>query len=123
MSLIADAIKLNAVEKELHGLKYPFKTMPCMKIAKLAVASNSQEKYSGIGSYMIDMAAAIATQTYRDRFACRFLTVDADIEHDPGLIAFYTKNGFISNVEMNKKHSKMVNMRKDLYIGPHNTEG
>ena len=39
MSLIADAIKLSATEKELHQLKYPFKTVPAMKIAKLAVSA------------------------------------------------------------------------------------
>jgi hypothetical protein len=31
-------------------------------------------------------------------------TVDADIEHDKGVLAFYEKNGFIPNVELyNKK--------------------
>jgi hypothetical protein len=37
MSLIMDAIKLSFTEKELHNLNYPFKTIPAMKIAKLAV--------------------------------------------------------------------------------------
>jgi len=32
MSLIADAIKMSVSEKELHSLKYPFKTIPAMKI-------------------------------------------------------------------------------------------
>jgi hypothetical protein len=116
MSLIADAIKLSASEKELHKLEYPFKTMPAMKIAKLAVSTEYKIKFSGIGSKMIDIAAGIATTTYKDRFACRFITVDADIEHDKGLTAFYLKNGFIANSEMNNKRSKTVNMRKDLYI-------
>jgi len=60
MSLIADAIKLSATEKELHQLRYPFKTVPSMKIAKLAVSSPFQEKYKGIGSLMVDMAIQIA---------------------------------------------------------------
>ncbi|MDR2952624.1 MAG: hypothetical protein LBU82_05225, partial [Treponema sp.] len=38
MSLIADAIKLSVSEKEVHNLNYPFKTIPAMKIAKLAVS-------------------------------------------------------------------------------------
>ncbi len=38
MSLIADAIKLSVSEKELHNLDYPFKTVPAVKIAKLAVS-------------------------------------------------------------------------------------
>jgi len=37
MSLIMDSIKLSFTEKELHNLDYPFKTIPSMKIAKLAV--------------------------------------------------------------------------------------
>ena len=60
MSLIADAIKLSATEKELHKLDYPFKTVPAMKIAKLAVSAPFQEKYKGIGSLMVDMAIQIA---------------------------------------------------------------
>ncbi|MDR0867991.1 MAG: hypothetical protein LBP75_05890 [Planctomycetota bacterium] len=116
MSVIADAIKLSAAEKELHNLDYPFKTLPAMKIAKLAVAGSFKERYRGIGSYMIDLAAGIATETYRERFACRFVTVDADIEHDQGVVAFYAKNGFVRNTEMNSKKSKTVNMRKDLFI-------
>jgi hypothetical protein len=51
MTLVADAIKLSATEKELHNLNYPFKTIPAMKIAKLAVSSTFREKYSGIGSF------------------------------------------------------------------------
>jgi hypothetical protein len=36
-------------------------------------------------------------------FACRFLTVDADIEHNETVLAFYEKNGFLVNDEMNNK--------------------
>ncbi|MDR2181895.1 MAG: hypothetical protein LBN92_04360 [Treponema sp.] len=46
MSLIADAIKLSVSEKELHNLKYPFKTIPAMKIAKLAVSYDFSHKYT-----------------------------------------------------------------------------
>ena len=118
MSLIADAIKLGTAEKELHNLDYPFKTLPAMKIAKLAVSSSFKERYKGIGSHMIEIAAGIATATYKDRFACRFITVDADIEHDSGVVDFYTKNDFIPNSEMNNKKSKTINfflIRKDLF--------
>jgi hypothetical protein len=115
MSLIADAIKLSATEKELHTLNYPFRTIPAMKIAKLAVAASFQEKYKGIGTFMIHAAARKAIGCNEDYFACRFLTVDADIEHDPTVTAFYTKNGFIPNTEMNNKHSKTISMRKDIW--------
>jgi hypothetical protein len=116
MSLINDAIRLNATEKELHHLDYPFKTIPAMKIAKLAVSKVFKEQYNGIGSYMIYLAYGIACDTNEKHAACRFLTVDADIEHDQNVTTFYTKNDFISNVELNNKHSKTISMRKDIYF-------
>ncbi|GHV80572.1 hypothetical protein AGMMS49944_23630 [Spirochaetia bacterium] len=116
MSLIADAIKLSTTEKELHNLDYPFKTIPAMKIAKLAVSGPYQEKYSGIGSLMIELSAHIAEACNDQYFACRFITVDADIEHNWSVIEFYRKNGFIPNDEMNNKKRKVISMRKDIVI-------
>jgi hypothetical protein len=116
MSLIADAIKLSATEKELHTLNYPFRTIPAMKIAKLAVAQSFSQKYKGIGSFMITAAMRKAISCYDDYCACRFLTVDADIEHDPNVTAFYTRNGFIPNAEMNNKRNKTISMRRDIWV-------
>jgi len=115
MSLIADAIKLSVTEKEIHNLNYPFKTIPAMKIAKLAVSGTVQKKYRGLGTYMISNALVIARTCNRQLFACRFITVDADIEHNESVIKFYEKNGFISNAEMNNKRTKTISMRKDIY--------
>ena len=114
MSLIADAIKLSATEKELHKLAYPFKTIPSMKIAKLAVSTPFQEKYKGIGSLMVDMAIQIAEACNEQYFACRFVTVDADIEHNESVMKFYLKNGFIPNEETNNKRRKTISMRRDI---------
>ena len=114
MSLIADAIKLSASEKELHKLEYPFKTVPAMKIAKLAVSVPFQKKYKGIGSLMVDMAIQIAEACNEQYFACRFITVDADIEHNESVMNFYLKNGFIPNEEINNKHRKTISMRRDI---------
>jgi len=116
MSLIADAIKLSTTEKELHNLDYTFKTIPAMKIAKLAVSAPFHERYKGIGTLMIEMAVHIATACNNQYFACRFITVDADIEHNESVIEFYRKNGFIPNVEINNKRSKTISMRKDVVI-------
>jgi ribosomal protein S18 acetylase RimI-like enzyme len=116
MSLINDAIKLNATEKELHHLDYPFKTIPAMKIAKLAVSKLFREQYSGIGSYMIYLAYGFACDTNETHSACRFLTLDADIEHNESVIQFYQKNGFIPNAELNNKRSKTISMRKDIWL-------
>jgi len=115
MSLIADAIKLSAAEKEIHNLNYPFKTLPAIKIAKLAVSQPAQKKYKGLGTYMINKALAFAYICNRQLFAARFLTVDADIEHDQGVLAFYEKNGFAPNTELFNKNRKTISMRKDLY--------
>ena len=97
MSLIADAIKLSVTEKELHNLDYPFKTIPAMKIAKLAVSTEYQKKYRGIGSFMIASAVGFAIICNKTLFACRFLTVDADVEHNESVLNFYQKNGFLIN--------------------------
>jgi len=115
MSLIADAIKLSATEKELHNLNYPFKTIPAMKIAKLAVSQSFSEKYKGIGSFMIGATMWKALSCNAEYCAARFLTVDADIEHDEGVLAFYQKNGFIPNAELYNKNRKTISMRKDIY--------
>ena len=115
MSLIMDAIKLSISEKELHNLNYPFRTIPAMKIAKLAVNSSFSEKYKGLGTFMIESAESYALACNDDYCAARFLTVDADIEHDEGVMAFYEKNGFIPNAELYNKNRKTVSMRKDIY--------
>ena len=115
MSLIMDSIKLSFTEKELHNLNYPFRTIPAMKIAKLAVANSFSEKYKGIGSFMINAAMGKAIDCNEDYCAARFLTVDADIEHDKGVIAFYEKNGFIPNAELYNKNRTTISMRKDIY--------
>jgi len=115
MSLVMDAIKLSFTEKELHSLNYPFRTIPAMKIAKLAVEQSFSGKYKGIGSFMIDSAERIAWACNTDYCACRFLTVDADLEHNEHVIVFYEKNGFIRNSELYNKNRKTISMRKDIY--------
>ncbi|MDR1149925.1 MAG: GNAT family N-acetyltransferase [Spirochaetaceae bacterium] len=116
MSLIMDAIKLSFTEKELHKLDYPFKTIPAMKIAKLAVDSGFSEKYKGIGTFMLDSAERPAWACNATYCAARFLTVDADIEHDEGVLAFYRKNGFVQNAELFNKKRKTISMRKDIWV-------
>jgi hypothetical protein len=116
MSIINDAIKLSTTEKEIHHLDYPFKTIPAMKIAKLAVSKSSRERLRGIGSYMIYLAQFIAVASNEQHSACRFLTVDADIEHDKGVRVFYEKNGFLLNSELYNKNRKTISMRKDIFL-------
>ena len=110
-----DAIKLSFSEKGLHNLDYPFKTIPSMKIAKLAVDINFSKQYKGIGTFMIDSAQQFAWACNINYCATRFLTVDADIEHNKGVLTFYQKNGFIPNSELYNKNRKTISMRKDIY--------
>jgi hypothetical protein len=114
MSLISDAVKLSLEERELHSLKCPFKTVPAIKLAKLAVSQLMREKYKGIGNYMIYHALILARLSEK-YFACRFLTVDADIEHNKSVDEFYLRYGFYKNKEMNKKGNKAISMRKDIW--------
>ena len=109
---VNDAIKLNTTEKELHHLYYPFRTIPAMKIAKLQYQKIWKAQYKGIGSYMIYLAAEIVNANS----AARFLTVDADIEHDDSILVFYQKNSFVRNVELYNKHRKTISMRRDVVV-------
>jgi hypothetical protein len=115
MSLIMDAIKLSFTEKELHHLDYPFRTIPAMKIAKLAVDQSFSERYKGVGTFMIASAEHLALACNSTYCAARFLTVDADIEHDKGVLTFYEKNSFILNANLNNKNRKTISMRRDIY--------
>ena len=64
---------------------------------------------------MIETAISKAIGCNADYCAARFLTVDADIEHDKGVLAFYEKNSFIPNAELYNKNRKTISMRKDIY--------
>ncbi|MCL2206940.1 MAG: hypothetical protein FWB90_02465 [Fibromonadales bacterium] len=116
MSLIADAIKLSVTEKSLHSLNYPFKTIPSIKIAKLSVDKFYREKYKGIGSFMIYIAKSFAIVCDEQYIAARFLTVDADIEHNASVLNFYKKNEFLVNEELCNKNRKTISMRRDIYM-------
>jgi hypothetical protein len=97
ISLIADAVTLQDEEKEQLPIPpISFETLPALKIAKLAVDQQYTQKYHHLGSLMIDFARNIADECNEKFIACRVLTVDADIEYNKELPAFYEKNGFIT---------------------------
>ena len=55
-----------------------------------------------------------------DFMACRLISVDADIEHNPNVIKFYEENGFTSmksNIYKRKfpHKTKTVGMWKDIF--------
>ncbi len=122
MTLSCDTISLSRKEKEQHHLQdVKFISMPAIKIGKLAInkeISNSIKK-KGYGSFLLEMARAYAFQLNEDGVACRFLTVDADVEYKKDTPNFYVKNGFIiNNREEYKQQAEQyqtISMRKDIF--------
>jgi len=62
-----------------------------------------------------DSACTMARECNKKYMACRFLTVDADVEHNAGVLDFYKKNRFLVNEELYNKNRKTISMRKDIY--------
>ena len=66
---------------------------------------------------MLEMARAFAFNMNEIGIACRFLTVDADIEYDKDTPLFYYKNGFVENLSNKTRNAKhTISMRKDIFV-------
>lgn len=119
MTLSADSIKLTADEKEFHDIaKVPYASIPALKVGKLAVNKelSKESARKGYGSFLLEMARAFAFRMNEIGIACRFITVDADIEYDPNTPEFYVKNGFLENLSNKKRNAKhTISMRKDIF--------
>lgn len=119
MTLSADSIKLTNEEKALHDIsEVPYASIPALKVGKLAVNKELQEKSKrkGYGSFMLEMARAFAFDMNESGIACRFITVDADIEYETDTPQFYEKNGFIENLSNKRRNAKhTISMRKDIF--------
>lgn len=119
MTLSADSIKLTNEEKELHNIsKVPYASIPALKVGKLAVNKelSGEAKRKGYGSFMLEMARAFVLKMNDLGIACRFITVDADIEYEPNTPQFYEKNGFIENLSNKRRNAKhTISMRKDIF--------
>lgn len=120
MTLSADSIKLTPNEKEIHDIaKVPYASIPALKVGKLAVNKEASKEVirKGYGSFLLEMARAYAFKMNEIGVACRFITVDADIEYNPDTPDFYIKNGFIENLSNKKKNAKhTISMRKDIFV-------
>lgn len=116
ISLICDSVTFTFSEKDItHLSEFPFSNFPAIKVAKLAVSEDFKNKYKHIGSFMLQFAKTIAFTANEENAACRFLTVDADIENNPTVTEFYKKNGFklLSDKKYTKK-TKICCMWKDI---------
>ncbi len=95
ITLLNDKINLESDMKEFFkeiGINY--KALPALKIGRLCVDNKFLRR--GLGRLMILSAIQIANETNRTKAGCRFLTLDAKRNPDPGLdsIHFYKKQGF-----------------------------
>lgn len=119
MTLSADSIKLTEEEKEVHDIEeVPYVSIPALKVGKLAVNKEVSEavRRKGYGSFLLEVARAFAFEMNELGVACRFLTVDADIEYDTDTPIFYEKNGFVKNISYKRRNAKhTVSMRKDIF--------
>lgn len=120
MTLSADSIKLTMEEKASHSLSdVSYAVVPAVKIGKLAVNHEVSDnvKRKGYGSFMIEVARGIAMDVNELGVACRFLTVDADIDYNKDTPQFYKKNGFVENLSnKSRKHKHTISMRKDILV-------
>lgn len=116
MALSSDSFRLDGEEKINERLDIPYNSVPALKIGKLAI--NIKNKDKPYGSFMLWLALGYAEQLNRLGVGCRFILVDADLEHNPETPMFYEKNGFVYNEKMNegrKKQPRSLSMRLDIF--------
>lgn len=113
LALSSDSFNLDPEEKEKEGLNIPFNSVPALKIGKIAVSSSYKEK--PYGSFLLGLTLGYAEQLNELGVGCRFIVVDADIEHNPKTPEFYELNGFIYNEKMNCNRTKSKSMRLDIF--------
>ena len=112
---MCDSVSFTVDEKSDVSLAdFPFSNFPALKVAQLAVSVEFKKKYINIGSFLLSFAR-IQAFMLNEFTACRFLTVDADIENNPSVIEFYKKKGFqrLSDKKYTKK-TKICCMYKDI---------
>lgn len=105
-SVCMDAIKLSSTEREEEfGKPKQYPDYPAIKIARLAVSKNVQNR--GIGTFMVKIVIGKAIEISKS-IGCRFVTVDAY----PKQAGFYARLDFITNTH--DKSGDNVSMRYDL---------
>ena len=116
-TLSADSIKLAPEEKSEDNLdEVVFRSIPAIKLGKLAINQklSSDSKRKGYGSFAIEQACFIANDINNNYAACRFLTVDADIQYCKTTTKFYENNNFVYNQANKNKNATTVSMRRDI---------
>ena len=114
MTVLNDSINLNADLKDFFkGKDIVYKSLPAMKIGRMAVHDDYQDK--GVGSFMILFAINLASRI-GESSGCRFIIVDSKRNHgdpkkDP--MHFYRKKGFRVLREREKGTTAMY---LDIYL-------
>jgi len=102
ITLLADALKLeSALKAEFRQKGIHYKSLPALKIGRLCVDDGFRQR--GVGTMMVDFTYCVAAET-TEKFGCRFLTVDAKKNPDPGKssLHFYRKLDFKTLKEREK---------------------
>lgn len=107
ISLCNDSIQLNFTERDYMG--YSYTTIPALKIARLAVATDYQHR--GIGNLLIQFSAYIGMQIQK-LSGIALLTLDC-YEHR---VSFYESIGFVKNMmqPILLPYDTPISMRLDL---------
>lgn len=118
-TLSADTVRLTVDEKSDIDLdNVQFMSLPAIKVGKLAINKklSKEAEQKGYGSFALEIANTFAYKVLEAGVACRFLTVDADIEYDEHTPLFYEKNGFEYNMSKKRRASdKTISMRRDIF--------
>ena len=118
-SLSADTVRLTIDEKIGTDLEsVDFMALPALKLGKLAINKSLSEEAQrrGYGSFILDIVNTYAYEMLDNGVACRFVTVDADIEYYEDTPEFYKKNGFVENQSRKRKSTdKTISMRRDIF--------
>ncbi|MHB9095956.1 MAG: N-acetyltransferase [Eubacteriales bacterium] len=93
IALCSDSFTLDPDEKAKEGLNIPFNSVPALKIGKLAVSGKHKDQ--PYGSFLLGLVLGYVEQINALGVGCRFIVVDADVEHNPETPKFYELNGFI----------------------------
>ena len=118
-TLSADTVRLTADEKIGDLREVQFMSLPAIKVGKLAInqSLSKEAQRKGYGSFALEMANSHAYEVLEAGVACRFITVDADIEYDVSTPLFYEKNGFEYNLSRKRRPSdKTISMRRDIFM-------
>ncbi|MFA4936001.1 MAG: GNAT family N-acetyltransferase [Candidatus Methanoperedens sp.] len=87
LTLVADTLEVEGVDKSDKIDGYPYRKYPAIKIARLAV--NRRLEKRGVGRYILLAAVGKAISVSND-IGCRYITVDSK----PESTGFYEKHNF-----------------------------